>query len=45
MNKREMNWEYSFREFSPEEDFILGVLLGYNVQQQCKRYIDRKKVS
>ena len=35
----------SLREFSPEEDFILGVLLGYNVQQQCKRYIDRKKVS
>lgn len=35
----------SLREFSPEEDFILDVLLGYNVQQQCKRYIDRKKVS
>lgn len=35
----------SLREFSPEEDFILGVLLGYNVQQQCKRYISRKKVS
>lgn len=35
----------SLREFSPEEDFILGVLLGYNVQQQCERYIDRKKVS
>ncbi len=35
----------SLRDFSPEEDFILGVLLGYNVQQQCKRYINRKKVS
>lgn len=35
----------SLREFSPEEDFILGVLLGYNLQQQCKRYINRKKVS
>ena len=35
----------SLRDFSPEEDFILGVLLGYNVQQQCKRYINRKKFS
>ena len=35
----------SLRDFSPEEDFILGVLLGYNVQKQCKRYINRKKVS
>lgn len=35
----------SLREYSAEEDFILGVLLGYNIQQQCKRYISRKKVS
>jgi hypothetical protein len=33
----------SLKEFSPEEDFILGVLLGYNIEQQCKRYITRKK--
>lgn len=32
----------SLKEFTPEEDFILGVLLGYNVEQQCKRYINRK---
>ncbi|WP_410208038.1 DUF2023 family protein [Fusobacterium sp.] len=35
----------SLKEFSPEEDFILGALLGYNIEQQCKRYIERKKVS
>lgn len=35
----------SLRDFSPEEDFILGVLLGYRLEQQCKRYINRKKVS
>lgn len=35
----------SLKEFSPEEDFILGVLLGYSVEQQCKRYIGRKKAS
>ncbi|MBR8701763.1 hypothetical protein IX317_001595 [Fusobacterium sp. DD29] len=35
----------SLRDFTDEEDFILGVLLGYNVEQQCKRYISRKKVS
>ena len=32
----------SLKDFTPEEDFILGVLLGYNVEQQCKRYIERK---
>ncbi|MCL3781661.1 DUF2023 family protein [Prolixibacteraceae bacterium JC049] len=28
--------------FSPEEDFILGIMLGYNRDQQCQRYITRK---
>lgn len=32
----------SLKEFTPEEDFILGILLGYNTQQQCKRYLTRK---
>lgn len=32
----------SLKEFTPEEDFILGILLGYNTQQQCKRYLSRK---
>lgn len=30
-------------QFSPEEDFMLGVLLGYSVCEQCKRYCKRKK--
>lgn len=25
-------------ELSPEEDFILGILLGYSVCEQCNRY-------
>ncbi|MBQ9213071.1 MAG: DUF2023 family protein [Bacteroidales bacterium] len=28
-----------FNEYSPEEDFILGVLLGYDKIQQCNRYL------
>lgn len=30
---------------SPEEDFIIGMLLGYSVCQQCSRYCGQKKVS
>ncbi|MBR2195216.1 MAG: DUF2023 family protein [Salinivirgaceae bacterium] len=29
----------SFYDYSPEEDFILGVLLGYDKIQQCNRYL------
>lgn len=27
---------------TPEEDFILGALLGYDICQQCKRYCNKK---
>ena len=27
---------------SPEEDFILGAMLGYDICTQCKRYCNRK---
>ena len=30
-------------ELSPEEDFILGSLLGYNQVVQCSRYLKKKK--
>ncbi|MBE6341642.1 MAG: DUF2023 family protein [Bacteroidales bacterium] len=30
-------------KLSPEEDFILGALLGYDVCQQCERFCERKK--
>ncbi len=26
-------------ELTPEQDFILGILLGYDRRQQCKRYL------
>lgn len=29
-------------ELSPEEDFILGALLGYDIRMQCERYCHRK---
>ncbi len=28
---------------TPEEDFILGALLGYDICRQCKRFCSRKK--
>lgn len=28
---------------SPEEDFILGTLLGYDVCMECERYCNRKE--
>lgn len=30
-------------ELSPEEDFILGALLGYDICAQCERYCERKE--
>lgn len=29
-------------QLSPEEDFILGAMLGYDICAQCKRYYERK---
>ena len=29
-------------KLSPEQDFILGAMLGYDICAQCKRYCDRK---
>lgn len=29
-------------EYSPEEDFILGIMLGYDRKKQCDRYIQFK---
>ena len=30
-------------ELSPEEDFILGALLGYDLRMQCERFCSRKE--
>lgn len=30
-------------EYSPEEDFILGIMLGYDRVQQCERYLKSSK--
>lgn len=31
-------------ELTPEEDFMLGALLGYDGEQQCRRYLQRSGV-
>lgn len=31
-------------EYSREEDFILGIMLGYDRMRQCERYIKRNKI-
>ena len=31
----------SLSELSDEEDFILGIMLGYDRRKQCERYISR----
>ncbi|TKG95130.1 DUF2023 family protein [Puteibacter caeruleilacunae] len=33
----------SLSDYTPEEDFILGVMLGYDRNQQCLRYLDKKE--
>lgn len=35
----------SLSELSVEEDFILGTMLGYDVRQQCSRYINKKCIN
>ena len=29
-------------DLTPEEDFMLGAMLGYDIRMQCERYCDRK---
>jgi len=36
--------EKSLSDFTDEEDFILGTMLGYDGTQQCDRYIKRKGI-
>jgi hypothetical protein len=35
----------SLSDFSDEEDFILGIMLGYDRTQQCDRYMKRKGIN
>ena len=30
-------------QLTPEEDFMLGAMLGYDLTRQCQRYCDRKQ--
>jgi hypothetical protein len=32
----------NLNEFSDEEDFMLGTMLGYGLNEQCKRFLRRK---
>ncbi len=31
----------ALNELSDEEDFIIGAMLGYDIKQQCNRYLQR----
>lgn len=33
----------SLTQYTPEEDFILGIMLGYERRKQCDRYLNFKK--
>jgi hypothetical protein len=35
----------SLSNFTDEEDFILGIMLGYDRNQQCERYVKRKGIN
>lgn len=41
---KQMNFE-SLSNLTDEEDFILGMMLGYDRVKQCKRYLKRKRNS
>ncbi len=30
---------------TPEEDFMLGTMLGYDIPKQCRRFCDRKRTA
>lgn len=34
--------EENLSRFSPEQDFILGAFLGYDLSQQCHRYLGKR---
>lgn len=35
--------EKGLNAFTPEEDFILGIMLGYDRLQQCQRYLSKHR--
>jgi len=34
----------SLSDFTDEQDFILGIMLGYSRKQQCERYFKRNRI-
>jgi hypothetical protein len=36
--------EKKLRELTPEEDFVLGSMLGYDIRRQCERYLKKSAV-
>ncbi len=36
--------EKALNLLTPEEDFILGILLGYSISEQCNRYCKKQKI-
>lgn len=34
----------NLNDYTPEEDFMLGIMLGYERKQQCKRYLEQRNL-
>lgn len=43
LNAIRMMVDRPLNELTPEEDFILGAMLGYDICAQCERYCERKE--
>jgi hypothetical protein len=37
--------KWDLAKYSDEEDFILGIMLGYDRKKQCVRYLERKHMT
>ncbi|MDP8305622.1 MAG: DUF2023 family protein [Candidatus Chlorobium antarcticum] len=42
---REITEGKKLGEMTPEEDYVLGSMLGYGVRNQCERYLKKKCVA
>ncbi|MEI6892337.1 MAG: DUF2023 family protein [Pontiella sp.] len=34
----------NLNDYTPEEDFMLGIMLGYERKQQCERYLEQRNL-
>ncbi|MBM3163437.1 MAG: DUF2023 family protein [Chlorobi bacterium] len=39
---RSVTGEKKLRDLNPEEDFVIGAMLGYDIRMQCERYLKKQ---